>query len=189
MGFDFKSARPEDVRKKLDEITRKSSGYLTLAARALNDVEDAIYPEEEILAIGEGLYNHDMWLILVTDRRILMLCRGLLFGFKSKSIRMEDVAGVTAVPGSMMTKLVVQEGTKSIEIDNIHNASAQYIEGRIRQVLKGQKLGIPAVSMPEDDHLVALAELVKKREQRQIDDEEFDRQKAELMRKYIESGG
>jgi hypothetical protein len=118
-----------------------------------------------------------------------MLCRGLLFGFKSKSIRMEDVAGVTAVPGSMMTKLVVQEGTKSIEIDNIHNASAQYIEGRIRQVLKGQKLGIPAVSMPEDDHLVALADLVKKREQRQIDDEEFDRQKAELMRKYIESGG
>ena len=33
----------------------------------------------------------------------------------------------------------------------------------------------------------ALAELVKKREKREIDDDEFDRQKAELMRQYLES--
>ena len=188
MGFDFKSARPEDVRKKLDEITRKSSGYLTLAARALNDVEDAIYPEEEILAIGEGLYNHDMWLILLTDRRILLLCRGLLFGFKSKSIRLEDIVDLQIVPGRMMTQLVVREGTKNIEIDNVHNASAQYIENRLRQILKGRQVGIPVASLPEDDHLLALAELVRKREQRLISDDDFDSQKAELMRKYLESG-
>jgi hypothetical protein len=35
--------------------------------------------------------------------------------------------------------------------------------------------------------LAALAGLVKKREKREIDDDEFDRQKAELMRQYLES--
>jgi len=185
--FDFKSAKPEDVRKKLNEIIQKSSGHLTLSSRALNDVEDAIFPEEDIFAIGEGLYNNDLWLILVTDRRVLMLCRALFFGLKSKTIRLEDINSIRSNPGRIMANLVIQEGTTSIVIENVHTLSAQFIENKINLLLKGRKLGVAPSAIPEDEHLAALAALVKQREARLIDEDEFDRQKAELMRKYLES--
>ena len=185
--FDFKSAKPEDVRKKLNEIIQKSSGHLTLSSRALNDVEDAIFPEEDILAIGEGLYNHDMWLILVTDRCVLLLCRGLFFGLKSKTIRLDDIKSIQSAPGRIMTNLTIQEGTVNLVIENVHNLSAQFIENKINLLMKGKKLGVAVSAIPENEHLAALAGLVKKREKREIDDDEFDRQKAELMRQYLES--
>lgn len=185
--FDFKSAKPEDVRKKLNEIVQKSSGHLTLSSRALNDVEDAIFPEEDIFAIGEGLYNNDLWLILVTDRRVLMLCRGLFFGLKSKTIRLEDIKSIQSDAGRIMTNLVIREGTATLVIENVHALSAQFIENKINLLLKGRALGVAAAAIPENEHLAALAALVKQRESRLIDEDEFDRQKAELMQKYLES--
>ena len=185
--FDFKSAKPEDVRKKLDEIVKKSSGHLTLSSRALNDVEDAIFPQEDIFAIGEGLYNNDLWLILVTDRRVLMLCRSLFLGLKSKTIRLEDIKSIQSIPGRIMTNLIIQEGTVNLVIENVQTLSAQFIENKINLLLKGQKLGVAASAVPENEHLAALAALVKQREARLIDEDEFDRQKAALMQKYLES--
>jgi len=185
--FDFKSAKPEDVRKKLNEIVQKSSGHLTLSSRALNDVEDAIFPQEDIFAIGEGLYNNDLWLILVTDRRVLMLCRSLFMGLKSKTIRLEDIKSIQSTAGRIMTNLIIQEGTVNLVIENVHNLSAQFIENKINLLLKGRKLGVAAAAVPDNEHLAALAVLVKQREARLIDEDEFDRQKAELMQKYLES--
>jgi hypothetical protein len=185
MGFDYKNSPPIEVQKKLKEILQQTGGHLTLSSRALSDVEDAIYPGEQIFAIGEGVLNLDMWLILVTDRRILLLCRGLLFGFKSKTIELEKISAVTSESGRMMTTLIVKEGRFNHEISNIHKDAAITIEKKIKAGLKANEIGLPAETLPEDEHLASLAELVKRREARLIDDEEFDREKAKIMEKYI----
>ena len=185
MGFDYKNSPPVEVQKKLKEILHQTGGHLTLSSRALSDVEDAIYPGEQIFAIGEGVLNLDMWLILVTDRRILLLCRGLLFGFKTKTIELEKISAVTSEPGRMMTTLIVKEGRFNHEISNIHKDAAITIEKKIKAGLKANEIGLPAETLPEDEHLASLAELVKRREARLIDDEEFDTEKAKIMEKYI----
>ena len=187
MGFDYKSAPPEEVQRRLRQIIEQTGGHLTLSRRALNDVEDAIFPEEQIFAIGEGVLNQDMWLILVTDRRILLLCRGLVFGFKSKTILLEKITDIISQPGNMMTALIIKEGAFSHEIINIHKVADQSIENKISSVLKAKKIGVSVEALPEDEHLAQLAELVKRRESRLIDDEQFDQEKAKLMEKYLSS--
>ena len=84
-----------------------------------------------------------------------------------------------------MTTLIVKEGRFNHEISNIHKDAAVIIEKKIKAGLKANEIGMSAEALPEDEHLAKLAELVKKRESRLIDDEEFDREKAKIMEEYI----
>jgi len=187
MSFDYKRSTPAEIQKKLHEVIEVSKGHLTLASRALKDVSDTLRPGEHIFAIGEGLYNLDMWLIVITDLRVILLSRGFLFGLKTKSIDLSSINGLKSSPGTIMSTLTIQDGERNVEIENIHRASAQFLENQIKACIKARKTGSSAQIVEEDDELAALADLVKKRESRIINDDEFDREKAKIMEKYLAS--
>ena len=76
---------------------------------------------EQVLAFSSGLMDGKTWLIALTDKRILFLDKGLLYGLRQTTIPVDKISAVSGETGMVFGKITI---------------NASHGEKKITQVLK-----------------------------------------------------
>lgn len=104
--------------------------------KEINELPNVLGDNEELIYITSGLYEDNTWLIALTDKRILFLDKGLIYGLKQKDITLDKVNSVEYETGIIFSKIKVWNGAEYIIIDKVLNKYAKIMVSYITEELE-----------------------------------------------------
>jgi hypothetical protein len=155
--------------------TKKEIGYL----------HEVLVPDEGILAITSGFHDGNTWLVTVTDRRVIFLDKGMVFGLKQMEMPLSQISAVSHKVGLVLGRIEVSTSGGSKVIDNIDKTDvvkvAQILSDLINKEKQPQPTNTLSASDPPVDIVSQLERLVSLKERGVLTDEEFAQQKARIL--------
>lgn len=133
--FDFKTASKDELKAEYRRIAELSGDDGFGTKRELKYLPQLLLDEEQVLAFSSGLMDNNTWLIVLTDRRVLFLDKGMLYGMKESSIPLDRINGVSGESGLLMGKIIINDGFAARQIKNVAKKSVRPFINRLQQEL------------------------------------------------------
>lgn len=184
MAFDFKNASQEDRKIEYDRIAKEIGDDQFFTKKELNHLPEILADGEEVLAFTSGIMDGNTWLITLTDKRIIFLDKGMIYGLKQTTIDLEKINSVSGQTGMFFGKIVIEDGASSRTIDNVWKKTVLAFTNKVRDAIEAKKLvsrHAPAPQSVGDDIVTKLERLAILLEKGILTQEEFSQQKARIL--------
>ena len=123
--FDFKNASKKALQQEYKRIAKATGDDRFFTKKELNHLPKVLMDGEQVLAFSSGLMDGNTWLIALTDKRVIFLDKGLLYGLRQTTIPIDKISAVSGETGIIFGKITINAG---------------HGEKKITQVLKGTVL-------------------------------------------------
>lgn len=140
---------------------------------------------EKIYALTSGMMDGNTWLLVITNERIIMLDKGMLYGLKQLVLPLSHIKSVSHKIGILLGEIRIDTGA---EVKEVKNIAKQYIPNimSILNNLLSKRIGDSKENNAsndntDDDFLKKLERLTQLKEKGLIDDEEFKLAKTKLL--------
>ncbi|WP_288479287.1 PH domain-containing protein [uncultured Clostridium sp.] len=156
--------------------------------KEINELPNVLGDNEELIYITSGLYDDNTWLIALTDKRILFLDKGLIYGLKQKDITLDKVNSVEYETGIIFSRIKIWNGAEYIIIDKVLNKYAKIMVSHITEELelyKNRMLRTRIVEETNEDRINQLAKLGKLRDAGVLTQEEFEEAKGKILKDIV----
>ena len=171
-----KSVIDEQIKKLGDFdqwFTKKEIRYLP----------EVIDEGEEIRAMTSGLHEGTTWLIVVTNRRLLFLDKGFFYGLKQMEMPLAQITSVSHKTGLMFGEIEVDTAGGKKKIEQISKKDVPKVAAIISDLLKQiHSTSSSPVSNSMTDIATQLEKLADLKEKGILTEEEFQEQKAKLLK-------
>ena len=183
MPFDFKNASQADRKKEYDRIAREVGDDQFFTKKELNHLPEVLSDDEQVLAFTSGLMGSNTWLITLTDRRIIFLDKGMIYGLKQTTIDLDKVNSVSGQTGILFGKIIIEDGASSRVIENVWKKTVVAFTNKVRDAIEARKNSARPVAMQqnEDDVVTKLEKLAALLEKGILTQDEFAAQKLKLL--------
>ena len=115
--------RAAEIAAQIDTIGETDTFGTKKEIRYLPEVLDS---DEKIVGLTSGVLKGTTWLIVCTDRRVIFLDKGFLYGFKQTEIPLDSISSVTQETGLMFGSItVLGAGLSGMTIKQISKASTR----------------------------------------------------------------
>ena len=74
---------------------------------------------EQILGFTSGLMDANTWLITLTDKRIIFLDKGMIYGLKQSIVELDKVNAVSGSTGLVFGTITITDGANDRLIKNV----------------------------------------------------------------------
>lgn len=152
--------------------------------KEIAELHNIIAEGEIILGLGSGMIDGNTWLCTVTDRRVLLLNKGMFYGLKQLEMPIANIKSVTHKTGLASGELLIDTGGDTKTIKSIVNADVQRLAALISGLVHDKGIPKPLATQPlasGDDVLAKLERLAVLMEKGLLTDDEF----AEAKRKIL----
>lgn len=184
MAFDFKNASATERKAEYDRIAKELGDDQFFTKKELNHLPEILIDGEQVLAFTSGLMDGNTWLITLTDKRIIFLDKGMVFGLKQTVIDLDKVNAVSGETGLLFGKISIQDGASTRTIENVWKKTVVKFTNKVRDAIEARK----ATSRPQTatapagvDIASQLERLAALKEKGILTQEEFNQQKAKLL--------
>lgn len=185
MTFDFKNARAPELKAEYNRIAARTGDDQFFTKKELAHLPEVLADGEQVLGFCSGAMDNSTWLIALTERRILFLDKGLLFGLKQVSIDLDKVNAVTGSTRILLGQIEIEDGARNRVINNVQKRTVVPFVNLVRDAIDARKR--PPVAVPPkfstggDDVLDQLERLAALRSSGVLTDEEFASQKMRIL--------
>ena len=121
----FKNASKKALQQEYKRIAKATGDDRFFTKKELNHLPKVLMDGEQVLAFSSGLMDGNTWLIALTDKRVIFLDKGLLYGLRQTTIPIDKISAVSGETGIIFGKITINAG---------------HGEKKITQVLKGTVL-------------------------------------------------
>lgn len=148
---------------------------------------DILVEGEVIKGVASGMMDANTWLCVVTEQRILLLDKGMIFGLKQIEFPIKQIKSISHKSGLLMGELLIDTAGQIKKLDNMMKKDAVKLAAVISSLLHGQgsvpaAQPAPAAPAPAADDVVSqLERLAALKEKGILTDEEFAQQKAKIL--------
>lgn len=147
--------------------------------KEINELPKILSHNEHIDNIIQGTYNNGQGILVSTNKRLLFVDKGLIYGLKVEDFPLDKISSIQYETGLIFGKVKVHTTGNIATIDNVDKVSARKFAEFVRD-----KLSQPKESNSQHfDILGQLERLAKLKENRIISEEEFAEQKKKLLEK------
>lgn len=183
MPFDFKNAAPADLKKEYDRIAKEVGDDQFFTKKELNHLPKILAPNEQVLAFTSGFMGGNTWLITLTDRRIIFLDKGMIYGLKQSTIDLDKVNAVSGKTGMFFGEILIEDGASQRRITNVWKKTVVAFTNKVRDAIEARKQSFrtPSSAPATDDVVSKLERLASLLEKGALSAEEFAAQKAKLL--------
>lgn len=184
MAFDFKNASQASRKREYDRIAKELGDDQFFTKKELNHLPEVLSDGEQVLAFTSGLMDGNTWLITLTDRRIIFLDKGMIYGLKQTAIDLDKVNSVSGHTGIIFGKITIEDGASSRLIDNVWKKTVVAFTNKVRDAIEARKSASRhalASQSTGDDVVTKLERLAALLEKGVINQEEFAQQKAKIL--------
>lgn len=130
-----KSDQPEKMADIIQQLKESGFSDAYMTGREILKLPELIQPDETIKFATSGFYdtNTSSVLIVVTNKRILLENKKLLFGSQNTEIPLEMVNDISYNSGLVMAKVSITSGTKEHKVSQITKKVVAQLVDTIRQ--------------------------------------------------------
>jgi hypothetical protein len=184
MAFDFKNASKANLRKEYGRIARETGDDRFFTRNELNYLPEILSDREQVLAFSSGLMDGNTWLIVLTDKRIIFLDKGMIYGLKQTSINLNKINSISGQTGLIFGKITIEDGASSRLIDKVQKKTVRAFTNKARDAIEANIAALrhPANGQSGDDVVTKLERLAALLAQGVNSQREFVAQKAKLLR-------
>ena len=172
----------EEIQKRLKEL-----GQIDMfgTKKEVKELPNIMYDGETLEYLMSGFMNGNTWLIVCTNKRILFLDKGLIFGCKQLEIPLDKVNSVETSKGLLLGSIKIWDGASAMKIDNVQKFALQPFVTAVnnaREALKNNNQQIKVEKNNDtNDYIKELEKLAELKEKGIITEEEFLSKKKQLL--------
>jgi hypothetical protein len=183
MSFDFKNSSPSQLKEEYKRIAAETADDGFFTKRELNHVQSILMENEQVLAFTSGLMDAHTWLIVLTDRRILFLHKGMIYGLKQTSIDLAKVNAVTADTKLLFGTIRIEDSARQRTIERVSKKSAIRFTNKTREALDALNKPLDySTNNTVESTVSTLEKLLSLKERGVLNEEEFEEQKNRILR-------
>lgn len=173
------------VEKKIvdEQIERLGDFDKWFTKKERNYLHEVINPGETIHAMTSGLLAGNTWLVTITNKRVLFLDKGLIYGLKQMEMPISQISAVSHKTGIMFGKLEISTAGGTKEIGQIEKKDVPKIAQIISDLVNNYREAKSSSVGGSDkiDIVSQLERLSSLKNQGILTEEEFNQQKAKLL--------
>ena len=79
------------------------------------------------------------WLITLTDRRVIFLDKGMLYGLKQTTIDLDKVNSISSSTGLLLGKISIEDGASSKLIENVGKKTVKNFTNKVQDAIEARK--------------------------------------------------
>ena len=183
MAFDFKNGSKSDLRREYNRIAEELGDDQFFTKKELNHLPEILAEGEQVLAFSSGLMNGNTWLITLTDRRIIFLDKGMIYGLKQTSIDLDKINSISGKTGLFLGEIRIEDGAKERLVKNVWKKTVIKFTNKVRDAMEERKnLSRPSEVVNSGDDIVSkLERLAILFEKGIVSEKEFTKQKQKLL--------
>jgi len=178
---DKQSLRLVEIRTQIQSLGLDNSSAFW-GRKEINELPEILNIDESIDNIIQGTYNNGQGILVSTNRRLVFVDKGLLYGLKVEDFPLDKITSIQYETGMVFGKVKIHTSGNTANIENVDKNSARKFAEFIRNKLSEPKPTV-ITSKPEPDVLEQLAKLGKLHESGILSEQEFSEQKKKLLDK------
>ena len=177
-----KNTRLDEIKSQIQEL--KLSGVSNfLGRREIKELPNILAPTEIIDNVAQGTYNNGQGILVSTNRRLLFVDKGMLYGLKVEDFPLDKISSIQYETGLLLGGIKIHTSGNIAKIENVEKASARSFAEFVRDKLSQPKEQTSTTIVSEPNVLDQLEKLAKLKELGILSDEEFSEQKKKLLEK------
>ena len=183
-AFNFKTATKEERQEVFNRIAKEMGDDQFFTKKELHHLPEVLQDGEQILSFSSGIVDANTWLITLTDRRILFLDKGMIFGLKQKSIPLNKINAVSGSTGLIFGKITITDGANDTQITNVWKKTLKPFTNRVQEAIedftKPKQPSLPSTENNSDPY-EKLEKLATLRDKGVLTDTEFESEKQKIL--------
>ena len=137
--FDYKSASKKELMEEFKRIAKATGDDQFFTKKELMHLPSILMGGEQVLAFSSGLMDGNTWLIALTDRRVVFLDKGILYGLKQTAIPIDKISAVSGETGLLFGKIKINSGQSDQEITNVLKHTVMPFTNKLQEVMGGAR--------------------------------------------------
>ena len=155
-------------------------------AKEVSHLPEILHDDENIKYLTSGLMDGTTWLVVCTQKRVLLLDHGFLFGFKQSEMNLENINSISFQTGLLFGAIEIWHGGARMLIENCDKKTVKPFTDAVNAAMQAIKKGqgnTPQnpVTSASDDVVSQLERLASLMEKGILSQEEFQAQKKKLL--------
>ena len=180
-GGEILDAKTARIRSEIERLPYKDTWG---TRKEINELPSILGDDESIKAMTSGFTDGNTWLMVCTNKRVLLLDKGMIYGIKTIDIALDKINSVSHTKGLLMGKIAITDGATTRTIENISNSTVTFFTETIKEQIEAYKNGSNSVVTSIVNTVSAADELLKYKQLLDagvLTQEEFDTKKKELL--------
>lgn len=151
--------------------------------KEVRELPRILSPGENIRGMASGFMDGNTWLITVTDRRIILLDKGMIYGLKQLELPISQIKSVTSKVGLVFGEILIDTGGQTQKMENMQKVDAPKIANIISELVHCSGVATPVTPANGSggDLLGQLERLAALKDKDLISDEEFAAAKKKIL--------
>lgn len=155
-------------------------------AKEVSHLPEILHDDESIKYLTSGLMDGTTWLVVCTQKRVILLDHGFLFGFKQSEMNLENINSISFQTGLLFGAIEIWHGGARMLIENCDKKTVKpftdAVNAAMQAIKKGQGIAPQATTPSTSDDVVSqLERLASLMEKGILSQEEFQAQKKKLL--------
>lgn len=179
---------PVDKQIVDKQIAQLGHFYKWFTKKERNYLHEVMTPGETIHAMTSGFLDGNTWLVTVTDKRVLFLDKGIIYGLKQMELPLSHISAVSHKTGLLFGKIEVSSAGGTKVISQIQKKDVAKVAQIISDLVNSPKeTQTPSAQAGAKEDIVSqLERLANLKNQGILTEEEFNQQKAKLLSHRLE---
>lgn len=179
MEFDFKNATQAERNEEYKRIAKEVGDDQFFTKKELTFLPKILASGEQIIAFTSGFMDGNTWLITLTDRRIIFLDKGMIYGLKQISINLDKINSISGHTGMFFGKIIIGDGSSQYQITYVWKKTVTKFTNLARDAI--EKCNSTVLVSSSEDLVTKLSKLSGLVEKGILSEDEFNQQKAKLL--------
>ena len=186
----------EQVYEQINALPHK---YIFYTKKEINYLPEIMGEDEVVMALTSGFMNNTTWLAVCTNRRVIFLDKGLIFGLKQIQMNLDRIQSIDSSYGLVFGSIRVWDGAAAMNIKmvlkdsvgpfvkTVRMAIDNYRKLVYQDMVSSRQQQAPAQHQPHQpsgggvDVASQIERLAKLKEQGHLTEEEFQAQKQKVL--------
>lgn len=184
MNFGYKTASKKELKEKWKEIAKKVGDSKFFTKKELNYLPKILSEDEDVIAFTSGFMDKHTWLIVLTNKRIVFLDKGMFFGLEQIAIDLDRITSVSGKTGLFFGEILIEDGVKERYIKNVLKKTVRPFTNLVNEEIQKYRQKLyhqQSNKTSTEDPYAKLEKLMTLKEKGTISEEEFNEAKRKIL--------
>ena len=185
--IDYKTASKDQLKTEMKRLAGVVSDTPFGTKKEFFHLPEILNSGEHPLAIASGVMDGNTWLITLTNKRVIFLDKGMIFGVKQVDINLDNIVSVGGKTGLMFGEIMISTSGQNYTIKNVMKGCVIPFTNLVNETKNS--LNTPAQQQKDptkgiqsfDDQMAKIERLAEMKQEGILTEEEFQQQKHRIL--------